>query len=182
VVESLKRLNRLGRQLSRISAYAACAMIFLMGWMIVLNVFLRVAFNHPLAFVVEYSGFLFVFIIFMGFGWATRTDSHIAVSVVFERFPRRLQRLASLITTFLSLVVIGFYTYFAFRVLADSIEMKEFSVITYTPLWIPKVFMCLGLIIFLIEVLIRFLYHLVLFIRPNAEMPLESLTEAKSEG
>ena len=151
----LSPLDRVASYLSRASAAAASVSLFLMTWMIIINVSMRLIFNAPVAFVEEYSGFIYVFMIFMGFGWATRTDSHIDVSLVYDKLPRRTQDVMNVITSLLSLIVVGVYLFFGFDVFIDSIRTHEVSIITYTPFWIPKAAMCLGLLFFLLEVAVR---------------------------
>ncbi len=154
----VNRLDRLVDRLSRLSVGLACVVLFIMLWMIVANVLMRVIWNSPLAFVEEYSAFMYVFMIFLGFGWATRSDSHIYVSLVYDRVRSpRIRKATDVVTTFLSLIVVGAYLVYGLDVLRDSIVTHEQSVITYTPFWIPKTAMCLGLLVFFLEVLVRLL-------------------------
>ena len=155
---ALENIDRIADRLSRVSVAMACFSLFVMLWMIVGNVLMRVIWNAPIAFVEEYSGFMYVFMIFLGLGWATRSDQHIYVSLVYDRLRSpRAKKGADVITTLLSLIVVGVYLLYGVDVLWDSVATHERSVVTYTPFWIPKVGMCLGLTVFFLEVLVRLL-------------------------
>ena len=150
-------LDRLTALLTVCSAALSCAFIFLMAWLIVSNVLMRLIFNSPIAFVEEYSGFAFVFLVFMGLAWATRTESHIEVTLLYSKLPTKVQNSLAVITSILSLAVVSVYFWFAFKTFLHSWRVNELSVITNTPFWIPKLLMCIGIAFFGLEVLIRVL-------------------------
>jgi len=135
-----RRIDKYCRVISSISAALACAAIFIMGWMIFLNVFMRYVLNRPLAFVEEYSGQLFVFIVFMGLGYATRSDSHVQVDLFYKMLPNHSKKLLDLFTLLVSLFVAVIYFYFAYAFTHYNFNSGEISIITYTPMWIPSIF------------------------------------------
>ena len=114
---------------------------------------MRFVFNKPSELVEEYSGFLFVFIVFMGLGYVTRLDMNISVELFYKMFPAKIQKKLDFITTLISFFVIGVYWTFALRVLFQSLRWEETSVVTLTPLWIPKLFIVLGLSFLILEIL-----------------------------
>jgi TRAP-type C4-dicarboxylate transport system permease small subunit len=146
-------LDRLSKQLSRIGMVLSCAAILIMTWMIAQNVIMRFVFNRPSEVVEEYSGFLFVFIVFMGLGYVTRLDLHISVPLLFNRLPTNIRKHVNLVTMILNMAVIVVYFIFSIRILVQGFKTGESSVVTLTPLWIPKIFICIGLIIFLFEII-----------------------------
>jgi len=148
-------MDKVSYYLSRISAATAGASIFLMMWMISLNVVMRKVFNRPLVFTEEYSGFLFIFIIFMGLSYVTRQGLHITVEIAYRRFSKKIQNIMDVATMLLNSIVVATYSFFALKVFIQALHMKEESIVTYTPIWIPTVFMCLGLLLFLLEALNR---------------------------
>ena len=151
------RIDNYCRIISNISAALACSAIFIMGWMIFLNVFMRYVLNRPLAFVEEYSGQLFVFIVFMGLGYATRSDSHVQVDLFYKMLPNLSQKLLDLFTLLISLLVAIIYFYFAFAFAYFNFKSGEISIITYTPMWIPSVFVVIGLLFFIFEIVNKIL-------------------------
>ncbi len=82
----IKRIDELISMLDKICANLSCATIFLMTLMISANVFMRFIFNRPSEFVEEYSGFMFVMIVFMGLGYVARMDMHISVELFYFCF------------------------------------------------------------------------------------------------
>ena len=149
----LKSLNKTSSILSRASALLVCAAILFMTVMITLNVILRVVFNHPMEFVEEYSALLFVFTVYMGLGYVTRKDMHIRVDLFYTKLSPSNQKILNFCTYILSLIVACIYIYFAFHVFLRSWRLNELSIVTLTPLWIPKFFIVAGLLLFILEIL-----------------------------
>jgi TRAP-type C4-dicarboxylate transport system permease small subunit len=152
----MKRLlDAVSRKLDHLGAILGCTAIMIMTWMIAQNVFMRYFLNKPSELVEEYSGFLFVFLVFMGLGYVTRKDLHISVELVFRRFSEKVRKYISLITMALNTIVVLVYLVFSIRVLVQGFKTGESSVVTLTPLWLPKIFMCAGLAIFLLATINR---------------------------
>ncbi len=146
-------INNLIHWLNKVAAAASCLVIFAMTWMITANVLMRYIFNKPSEIVEEYSGFMFVFIVFMGLGYVTRADNHISVELFFNRLPPGLKGATDVVMMTLNFLVISVYGYFAVDVFIQGLTYQETSVVTATPLWIPKVFMCVGILVFILETL-----------------------------
>jgi TRAP-type C4-dicarboxylate transport system permease small subunit len=123
-----------------------------MGWMIFFNVFMRYFLNKPLAFVEEYSGQLFVFIVFIGLSYATRKDSHVQVDLFYKMLPHIAKKVLDIVTLSVSLLVAVIYFYFSFDFARYNFNSGETSIITYTPIWIPSAFVVIGLLFFILEI------------------------------
>ena len=146
------KIDKVSRILSNICGMLACVAIFIMGWMIFFNVFMRYVFNKPMAFVEEYSGQLFVFIVFIGLSYATREDAHVQVDLFYKMLPNIAQKILDTFTLSISLLVAVIYFYFAFEFARYNFISGETSIITYTPIWIPSAFVGVGLLFFIFEI------------------------------
>jgi TRAP-type C4-dicarboxylate transport system permease small subunit len=145
-------LNTFGLALSRFSTAIGCSAIIIMMCIITYNVIMRLAFNHPIDFAEEYSAFMFVVVVFMGLGHVTRKDIHVRVDLAYNTLSEKKRIVMDLVTFTLSFVVALIYLRSAFETFMRTFEIGERSIITATPLWLPKIFMVFGLFVFALEI------------------------------
>lgn len=145
-------LNTFGMALSRFSTAIGCSAIVIMMCIVTYNVIMRLAFNRPIDFAEEYSAFLFVVLVFMGLGHVTRKDMHVRVDLTYNKFSEKKRVLIDLVTFTLSFVVALVYLRSAFETFIRTYEIGERSIVTITPLWLPKIFMVFGLFVFALEI------------------------------
>ena len=71
-----------------------CFLIFIMvfmGFNMFIQVVLRYAFQYPLPFGEELSRYLQIWLMFFGLVFGLRTNTHIRMSLLYDRFPPRLR-------------------------------------------------------------------------------------------
>jgi TRAP-type C4-dicarboxylate transport system permease small subunit len=149
----LEKLNKTGLFLSKLSLVMACSGVFIMMVMITVNVLSRYLFNYAFDFVEEYSAFILVLVVFMGLGHVTRKDMHVRVDLFYNYLKEKTRVILDIFTFILSFIVAIIYVYSAFIVFTESLGMWETSIITNTPIWIPKFIMLFGTLVFSLEIL-----------------------------
>lgn len=137
------------------------------GWILVLLAFLitfdiilrelrtagLIDFNWQ--FVAEWSTFLVMLVVFAGLAYTLRSNGHITVSLLVERFPPRLQSFVALAMALLSEAVLVYMAYRGILWMLLSIQRGITSTsVMRTPMWIPNLFVVLGLTMFAIAVLL----------------------------
>jgi TRAP-type C4-dicarboxylate transport system permease small subunit len=108
----------------------------------------RYVFNFNIHGVDELSGYMLVFVTYMGLAYGLRTDSHINIDVVMKRFSAKVINIMQVACCIVGLCVIGIYLYYANASLIESIEIEEKALtMLETPLWIPRSVICIGWIV-----------------------------------
>ena len=94
--DKLKRVNNLCVTL------ASLVLLFI-SFSIFVDVILRYFFNRPSIWVTEVSGYLFMYIIFLGTAYALQEGFHINVNFVLDQFTYPIRRIINLITSVFSM-------------------------------------------------------------------------------
>jgi TRAP-type C4-dicarboxylate transport system permease small subunit len=94
--DTLKRLNR-------ICVSLASLLVLFISFSVFVDVILRYFFNRPSTWVTEISGYLFMYIIFLGTSFALQEGFHIRVDFVLYQFKDPAKRIINLITSIFSM-------------------------------------------------------------------------------
>lgn len=146
------------------------AVLFVLGFA---EIVLRSGFGISLPFVVEYSGYLLVLVLFLGSGWTLSQGGHIRVTLLSEQVPPRLRRGLDILCTCIALVISAVL---AVSLCAYAVGTWRRGTVSYyaseTPLAYPQMLFALGLIILMLAVfarLVRLIRRETLQPRPAAE-------------
>jgi len=93
---TIKRMNNLCITL-------ASFIVLFISFSVFVDVILRYFFNRPSIWVTEVSGYLFMYIIFLGTAYALQDEFHINVNFVLGQFKYPARRIISLITSVFSM-------------------------------------------------------------------------------
>ena len=142
--------------LSYCSIMIGCMGILAMVGSITVAVLFRYILNAPILFIDEYSGYILVCIAYMGLGYAARIKAHIVVDYVTSHLPVKVLPWVGLFQYTLALIMIGIMVWQGFDLWLTSIVEHQLSrTVMATPLWIPRLFVWVGLTVFALEVLIK---------------------------
>jgi len=92
---------------SKAVTYAGRIVIVLMVILVVTDVALRYFLNRPVPGAAELIAYSLVILIFSTLAWAETEGGHITVPVLFDRLPPRVRAVTDIVTSFLSLGIIG---------------------------------------------------------------------------
>lgn len=109
----------------------------------------------------EAAAFLLAGTTFMALAYSFRAGSHIRVSVVLHYLPPRLRWLADLLSVAVAAALIGYFAWYTWQLVADSIRFKEVSDgLLAIPLAIPQSAMLAGLVVLAIALVEEFFHIL----------------------
>lgn len=134
-------LGQLGNALS----YVAIAVIIVLPFLIVFDVFMRTT-RHPTTWGFEVTVYALTAGGFLANAWALKTGNHFRVVTLITLFPRAkkwLDRFAYLITLVFSLLIIVAGSMFVEFTYVNDIHSAS---LFYVPLWLPSAFIPLGAI------------------------------------
>lgn len=101
----MKQLFGIVKAVSRILDKLAGLCIFSVLLLIIANIILRTVFNQPILGTYELAGFLTAMGMALALAHCAFQDGHIAVSLIMERFPRKIQSLTAVFVNLASLIL-----------------------------------------------------------------------------
>lgn len=154
-----EKTNYLDKVISYLSisgvAMGAVALVLVI-LLVTLNVCLRYLFKEPLIFADEYSAYSFLFMSFLAMGYAMRKEAHIRVEIIFKRLSERSLAILEIVISLLGLFFVGLLIWFCsdFAIMLVDTNRRSGTAVN-TPLWVPAIFMVLGLCILGLEIVAR---------------------------
>lgn len=133
---------------------AAGAIVLLMLFMLAANTLLRYLFNYSWYFAEEYTSYGLIFLTFIPLAYTLKEKGHITIDVLLDRLPKRVRNCVSATTTVISLIVMAVLLRYGIELVINSLHRGSRSnTVMLTPLWIPQMFIVVGLILFIPEVI-----------------------------
>jgi len=142
--------------IENLALWVACAALFAMGLIVTGSVVGRGFFNHPIPDDLLIIGLLMVCVIVLPLAYVERSDGHIAVTVIANKLPSRLQ---ALMTAFGNLLFGAFLGIMGFM-LAKKVPSEIAQNLYYdgqldVPTWPMKVVFAFGVAAFLLRLAIN---------------------------
>lgn len=113
-MEKKNSAKRIVANLDVIVASAALAVLIILTF---LGVIMRYLVGQPFTWMEELQLFCMVWIVFAAGGAAFRTESHVAIEMVVEMFPEKIQKAMEYAVDVIVLLVVGFLFYCSIRFL-----------------------------------------------------------------
>lgn len=136
---------------------------FLMAAMTLLTfvqVVARYVFNHSFGWVLEGTGVMFAWLIFIGMAYGVRVGAHIGVDAAVKLLGPRPARVVAIIATLLcvayALIVAYGSTQYVYKMYGVGIEMQDIPIQT----WIPRIILPLGFLLLAVR-FVQVLWRLV---------------------
>lgn len=129
--------------------------VIIMLALVVLGVFGRFL-NYPFHFVDEYCGYLEAAVIFLPLSFVLRRAEHIRLDLLVDHFPVRLKRVFEFANWIVSLGLIIVIAFAVTQLIIQSFVTgrRAYSVME-TPLWPVQSVILLGLILFIIQIVLK---------------------------
>ncbi len=100
----LKMLTTVADKITRILIAIGTAILALMMFLTALDVGLRYVFNRPLSGAFELVEYMMAILIPFCIVYCAHQKGHVAVELILDRFPKRIQKIADTITTFIAMI------------------------------------------------------------------------------
>lgn len=148
----LKLIDRLCVWAAGVAA-VLLAILFALGFA---EIVMRSAFGISLHFVVEYSGYLLVLVLFLGSGWTFSQGGHIRVTLLSEHIAPNVRRVLDLSCTSVALVI---SSTLAVSLVSYAVGTWSRGTVSYfaseTPLAYPQMLFAMGPVILMLAVFAR---------------------------
>ncbi len=155
------RLFRIGSRaitrLNEMTTALAAAGLLVMVTLITVDVIARRFFNRPLLITDEVAGYLMVFITFLAMGYTLKEGGHVQIGVLFNRIPLRVRNWLMVSYCILGLAII---IWLAFKSYQLTVKDYTIGAVSSTwlaaPLYLPRMFMFIGLSLFALQFIVEF--------------------------
>ena len=137
-------------------AWIAGVLTVLMMLAIVYSVFMRFFFNQPQPAIIELSGYMLLYITFLGAPWLLRQDGHVRVDIMIDYLKPQARAtilgVTSIIGTLVSLVIVIWGT-----VITADLFKRDVTVtnILETPQWLLMVIIPIGGLFLTVEFIVK---------------------------
>jgi TRAP-type C4-dicarboxylate transport system permease small subunit len=123
----LDRAEALTRLINRMFAAIACILVLVIMTLIVVAVFYRYVLHDPIAWVLDITIFLLVFVFFLALAPALESGSHIEVDLFDSLIPPSLRKAQRLIGKALTLIFAVVFFWFVILYYREIVELDELS-------------------------------------------------------
>jgi len=117
-------------------------------------------FNIGVLGVDELTGYAVVGVSFLALGYALKEDSHITADIIVSRLSRKVQRYLRIVSLFISLGLVIVLLWSANWLIEESWDLHALSPTLYVPLYIPQLFIVIGLGFFALQIVVEILRSL----------------------
>jgi C4-dicarboxylate transporter DctQ subunit len=154
----LRQAERGLQAIEKVMVVISWAVTLFITFMIVIDVFLRFAFNKPLPASWEISEVVMPYIVFFALSRALAVGAHVQVTIVTTLFNRKGQRVCEIIATLICIIVCVPLTYWSWLHFWSAYRIgEEILAAIKIPWWLGKFAMPIGLGTFTL----RYLFNLV---------------------
>lgn len=154
------RLAALLHGTNRLAALGSGLLLLAMVGMICREAIGRYFFNAPTDWVEELSAFLLVGVVFMGGAYIQQEDAHLRVDIFYTRFTRRNRAWVDLLGYLLALPFLAFLEWQSALLAWKAYEYGERSMIMRWPVWLPELFVPVGVGLLALQVLLQLVHVL----------------------
>mgnify|MGYP000384697398 CR=1 FL=1 len=136
------------------------------AFLVTYDVIMRKIFNISIAGADEISGYVFAISTACAYSYALLTRANIRIDIVYNKFPKKLQRILDLLSMLLSAGLFGVICYFAFDIVYDAFRFGSHSVTPLqTLLAIPQTIWFAALCFALLTALVLLAQSFVAFVK-----------------
>jgi TRAP-type C4-dicarboxylate transport system permease small subunit len=157
----LRKIDRVIKKVEKFLSTVSWIVAILISLLIVIDVFLRFVFNHPLPATWEMSEVFMPLIVFLPFAHTLAIDAHVRVSLIKDRVPPQVRVVFEVFSNTISFVMCAMITYWSWLRFWESFKInEEILAAIWIPWWIGKGAMPLAFGVFAIRFLIFLLFNL----------------------
>ena len=145
---------------SSILMYVSTGLLFVMLLLGTADVLGRYLFNHPITGTQQVFEILLPGIVLLGWAYVQRTKSHVAVDIVYDRFPPRVKPIVALFITLLAMVISALIVWQGLLECMFNFQMGRMIRIINVPVYIPQLLVPFGAFSLFLVLIIDFWTHI----------------------
>ena len=147
----MRKLFRMFDRLQTVGAWTASLLTLALTLLILTEIVLRSFFDRSTMIADEYSGYLYLALIFFALGYTFREGGHIRIALLTSRLNAKSQRRIDIFAGLTLLGVLAFILYRSVRMVIDAYQFEMVSeTVSETPIWLTQLSMPIGLSFFIL--------------------------------
>jgi TRAP-type C4-dicarboxylate transport system permease small subunit len=147
--------------------YVSALFLTLIVLLIITEIFLRTMFKCSTLIADEYSAYFFVAMVMLGLGLTLRDGAHIRITLISSRLGPKAGRVLDLAATVMSMAICTFALYHSTIMVYDTWRLDMTAdTLSGTPIFMPQLFIPVGLFLFDLQLLAHFLRRLLSYPTP----------------
>lgn len=149
----MKKIVHMFDSLQNLGAYLSSVLIVLLVLLVLVEIVIRSFFDTSTMIADEYSGYLYLAIIFLALGYAFKEEAHIRITIITTRLSQAKLKIIDVIASVLALCILVFAIYRTALFTYDAYALDMLSeAVSQTPLYLTQVVMPIGLILFFLAI------------------------------
>ncbi len=145
------------KKLNQISFTISSVLLLFMAVAVCSDAVMRYLFNNPTIWVNEISGYLLVVMTFLAIGHTMLLGGHVKMDMLYYKVSPKAQIVLSCISYVLVFLYVSGLFYYAFNMARASFQLGwKSSSILAVPFYLPQMFMPIGAVLLLLEVIVLF--------------------------
>ncbi|WP_456391790.1 TRAP transporter small permease subunit [Nitratifractor sp.] len=150
----MRRCLRFCERLQNLGAYLASLLVLALTGLIVAEIVMRSFFDRSTMIADEYSGYLYLAMVFIALGYTFKEDGHIRITLLTSRLSPEGQRRVDIFAASVLLAVLGFILYHSIRMVLDAYRFNMVSeTVSETPIWLTQLPIPVGIALFILAAL-----------------------------
>lgn len=139
---------------SKIGAYLASLLLVGLTCLILVEIVGRSFFDYSTMLADEYSGYLYLALVFLGLGYTFDEEGHIRISLVTSKLSKSKNRIIDIIVSIILLGILCYAIYYGYLFMYDTYEMEMVSEgVSETPIYLTQIPMIVGIGLFILSTL-----------------------------
>lgn len=147
--------------ITKAGGYLSAFFMVLIVILITVEIVVRTFFGVSTLIADEYSAYFFVGVVMLGLAYSLQDGAHIRITLVLSRLNEKAERILGMIVTLFAVALCTFALYHSILMVYDAyaLEMTADS-ISETPIFLPQLFIPVGLLLFDLQLIANFLRRL----------------------
>jgi TRAP-type C4-dicarboxylate transport system permease small subunit len=142
-------------KLCKIGAYLAGFFLVALVLIILTEIFLRSFFDISTMIADEYSGYLYLALIFFGLAFTFNEDAHIRINIITSKLSIKANKKIDIFAGIITLIVLIFTLYRTILLAYDSYELEMLSeAVSETPIYLTQLAMPIGITLFILALVV----------------------------
>ncbi|WP_217135858.1 TRAP transporter small permease [Leucobacter chinensis] len=157
----MNRLIRISHATSRVSKWLSSACLLALVAIVIFDVAVRNLHIFNIAGLSELANYLQIALVYLGLAFAYQDGSFIRMDLLLERFKGRAERVRSISVKTVSVLTVGIIFWFSWKTMLNSYTHEIVSIgVLRVPLHLPQAVLCLGLLLFIFQMLLDLIIEL----------------------
>ncbi len=155
-MQSLEQFINLIEKMNEKIGKASAALIFVFMILMVYEVIARYFFESPTIWAHEVCGYLFAAYIALTGGWVLLEKGHVAVDIIYQKFPRKLKYIADIAVSLAGFFMFSIILWQGYKFAWHAIKTNQHSHTLFAPpMWPVKILIPIGALLFITQLAVN---------------------------